>query len=73
MKFALWDRRPTSSADGRSLGSNASRRSSNRRANGSAFGNFWENGTGCFFLMLLRYLLAFSFRICKIKIKILYT
>lgn len=54
----------TSSAEGRSLGSKARRRSSKRRAIGSAFLNFSKNDTGVFFLMLLRYLLAFSFRIC---------
>jgi hypothetical protein len=34
-------------------------------AEGSAFGNLSENGTGCFFLMLVKYLLAFSLRICS--------
>ena len=57
--------RSTSSAVGRSLESNASRRWSRRRANGLALGNFWENGTGLFLRMPLRYLLAFSFRICE--------
>lgn len=56
----------TSSADARSFGSKARRRSRRRRAKGSALGNLWEKGTGCFFLMLLRYLLAFSFLICRI-------
>jgi hypothetical protein len=28
-------------------------------------GNFSEKGIGCFLLMLLRYLLVFSFRICR--------
>lgn len=55
-----------SSAEGRSLGSNASKRSSKRRANGSALGNFLEKGTRGFFSMLLIYRLAFSFRICMI-------
>lgn len=60
----------TSSAVGRSLGSNARRRSSRRRASGSALGNLCLKGTGCFFRMLLRYLLAFSFRICQLWKKI---
>lgn len=55
----------TSSAEGRSLGSKASSRSSKRRAKGSTLGNFCEKGTGGFFLMLLKYLLALSFRICR--------
>lgn len=60
----------TSSADGRSLGSNAKSRSSKRRAKGSALGNFCENGTGDFLRMLLKYLLAFSFRICRYSSRI---
>ena len=51
----------TSSAEGRSLGSKASIFSSKERAKGSACGNFWEKGTGFFFRILLKYLLAFSF------------
>jgi hypothetical protein len=54
----------TSSAVGRSLGSNASILSNKRSASGSAFGNFWEKGMGFFFLMLLKYLRAFSLRTC---------
>jgi hypothetical protein len=54
----------TSSAVGRSLGSNASILSNKRSASGSAFGNFWEKGIGFFFLMLLKYLRAFSLRTC---------
>lgn len=61
----------TSSALGRSLGSNASILSNKRRASGSALGNFWEKGTGFFFRMLLKYLLAFSFRICMYTITVL--
>jgi len=52
----------TSSAVGRSLGSKASSLSNNRSAKGSALGNFCASGTGCFFLMLVKYLLALSFR-----------
>ena len=52
----------TSSAVGRSLGSNANILSNKRRARGSAWGNFCEKGTGFFFRMLLKYLRAFSFR-----------
>jgi hypothetical protein len=54
----------TSSAVGRSLGSNASILSNKQSASGSAFGNFWEKGMGFFFLMLLKYLRAFSLRTC---------
>lgn len=64
----------TSSAEQRFLGSNASKRSSKRRANGSALGNFCEKGTRGFFAMLFMYRLAFSFRICRyIKNQILET
>lgn len=52
-----------SSAVGLSLGSNAKSLCKSLSAAGSALGNLSENGTGCFFLMLLKYLLAFSFRI----------
>ena len=55
----------TSSAVGRSLGSNASILSNKRSANGSAFGNFWEKGMAFFLLMLLKYLRAFSLRTCS--------
>jgi hypothetical protein len=55
----------TSSAVGRSFGSNANILSNKRSASGSALGNFWENGMGFFFLMLLRYLRAFSLRTCS--------
>lgn len=54
----------TSSAVGRSLGSNANILSNKRSARGSAFGNFWEKGIGFFFRMLLKYLRAFSLRTC---------
>jgi hypothetical protein len=57
----------TSSAVGRSFGSKASNLSNSRSAKGSAFGNFCSNGTSCFFLMLVKYLLAFSLRTCKQK------
>ena len=56
---------PTSSAVGRSLGSNARSLCKSLSAEGSALGNFCVKGTGCFLLMLLRYFLAFSFRICS--------
>jgi hypothetical protein len=59
--------KPTSSAVGRSLGSNARSLCKSLSAEGSALGNFCEKGIGCFFLILLRYLLAFSFRICSQK------
>lgn len=52
----------TSSAVGRSLGSNANILSSNRSASGFALGNFWEKGIGFFFRILLKYLRAFSLR-----------
>jgi hypothetical protein len=52
----------TSSAVGRSLGSKASSLSNKHSAKGSAFRNFCANGTGTFFLMLVKYLLALSFR-----------
>lgn len=55
----------TSSAVGRSLGSNARSLCKSLSAEGSALGNFSGKGIGCFLLMLLRYLLAFSFRICR--------
>lgn len=54
----------TSSAVGRSLGSNASILSNKRRARGSALGNFWDKGIGFFLRMLPKYLRAFSFRTC---------
>lgn len=58
----LWSDIITCSAVGRSFGSNAKSLCKRSKAKGSAFGNFCENEIVSFFLMLLRYLLAFSFR-----------
>ena len=55
----LWQ---TSSAVGRSFGSKASNLSNSLNAKGSALGNFCANEIGCFFLIVVKYLLAFSFR-----------
>ena len=57
----------TSSAVGRSLGSNASKRSSKRRARGSALWNLWEKGIGRFLGMASKYSLALSLRIWMLQ------
>ena len=59
-----YDKAHTSSAVGRSFGSNDSSLCSNLSAKGSVFGNFSANGTGCFFFISLKYFLALSFRTC---------
>jgi hypothetical protein len=56
-----------SSGVGLSLGSNAKSLCKSLSAAGSALGNLPGNDTGCFFLMLFKYLLAFSFRIYSSK------
>ena len=61
MRFA--PKKYTSSAVGRSLGSNASKRSSKRRAEGSALWNLWEKGIGGFLGVPIKYFLALSLQI----------